>query len=76
MVKDIHEAEPTCFEHALGNNKWEDAMDEEMASLDANETWELVVPLPKEKKAVLIQTIIHSLGEERHNIPSWYQELG
>jgi len=51
MVKAIHEVEPTSFEQALGNQKWEDAMDEEMAALDVNETWELV-PLPKEKKAI------------------------
>ena len=51
MVKAIHEVEPTCFERALGNQKWEDAMDEEMAALDVNETWELV-PLPTKKKAI------------------------
>ena len=51
MVKVIHEVEPTCFEQALGNQKWEDAMDEEMAALDVNETWELV-PLPTKKKAI------------------------
>jgi hypothetical protein len=51
MVKVIHEVEPTCFEHAIGNPKWDNAMDEEMAALDANATWKLVV-LPKDKKAI------------------------
>jgi hypothetical protein len=49
MVKVIQEVEPTCFEQAVGNTKWDNAMDEEMATLDANATWELVA-LPKDKK--------------------------
>ncbi len=51
MAKVIQEVEPTCFEQAAGNPKWDNAMDEEMATLDANATWELVV-LPKDKKAI------------------------
>ncbi len=43
MVKVIHEVEPTYFEQAVGNLKWDNAMDEEMAALDVNATWELVV---------------------------------
>ncbi len=51
MVKIIHEVEPTCFEQTIGNPKWDNAMDEKMATLDANATWELVA-LPKDKKIV------------------------
>ncbi len=51
MVRVIQEVEPTCFEHAIRNPKWDNAMDEEMAALDANATWELVV-LPKDKKII------------------------
>jgi len=51
MVKVIQEVEPTCFEHAIKNPKWDNAMDEEMVALDANATWELVA-LPKDKKAI------------------------
>jgi hypothetical protein len=51
MVRVIQEVEPTCFEQAIGNPKWDNAMDEEMAAVDANATWELVV-LPKDKKAI------------------------
>jgi hypothetical protein len=36
MVKVIQEVEPTCFEQVVGNLKWDNAMDEEMATLDAN----------------------------------------
>jgi hypothetical protein len=41
MVRIIQEAKPTCFEQAIGNPKWDNAMDEEMATLDANATWEI-----------------------------------
>ncbi len=51
MVRVIQEVEPTCFEQAVGNPKWDNAMDEEMATLDVNATWELVV-LPKDKKTI------------------------
>jgi hypothetical protein len=51
MVRVVHEVEPICFEQAVGNPKWDNAMDEEMATLDANTTWELLA-LPKDKKAI------------------------
>jgi len=38
MVRVIQEVKPTCFEQAVGNPKWDNAMDEEMAALDANAT--------------------------------------
>jgi len=51
MVRVIHEVKPVCFEQAVGNPKWDNAMDEKMAMLDANAIWELVA-LPKEKKVI------------------------
>jgi len=51
MVKVIQEVKPTCFEQAVENPKWDNAMEEEMVVLDVNATWELVV-LPKEKKII------------------------
>jgi hypothetical protein len=42
MVRVIQKVEPTCFEQAIGNPKWDNAMDEEMAALDVNVIWELV----------------------------------
>jgi hypothetical protein len=38
MVRVIQEVEPTCFEQVVENPKWDNAMDEEMAVLDANAT--------------------------------------
>ena len=51
MAKVIQDVEPTCFENAIGNVHWDDAMNEEMAALESNDTWELV-PLPNGKKAI------------------------
>ncbi len=51
MVRVILEVEPTYFEQVVGNPKWDNAMDEKMAALDATTTWELVV-LPKDKKII------------------------
>jgi hypothetical protein len=51
MVRVIQEVEPTYFEHVVRNPKWDNAMDEKMAMLDANVIWELVA-LPKDKKKI------------------------
>ena len=51
MAKVVQNVEPTCFEEAAGNVHWEDAMNEGMAALEANDRWELV-PLPKGKNAI------------------------
>jgi hypothetical protein len=51
MVSVIHEVEPTCFEQMVRNPKWDNAMDEEMVTLDANAIWELVT-LPKDEKTI------------------------
>ena len=49
MASVVQVVEPTCFDEAIGNENWEKAMDEEMAALYSNDTWDLV-PLPKDKK--------------------------
>jgi hypothetical protein len=51
MVRVIQEVEPTCFEQAVRNPMWDNAMDEDMAGLDSDATWELVA-LPEDKKAI------------------------
>ncbi|MCO5583443.1 hypothetical protein L7F22_037354 [Adiantum nelumboides] len=51
MTKVAQEVEPTCFEEAVENDKWKEAMNEEMDALYGIETWELA-PLPKSKKPI------------------------
>jgi hypothetical protein len=38
MVRVIQKVEPTCFEHAIGNPEWDNAMGEKMAVLVVNAT--------------------------------------
>ncbi len=59
MVRIIQEVEPICFEQAVGNPKWDNAMDEKMATLDANVTWELVA-LPKVLESNWVQMGVQS----------------
>ncbi len=63
MVRIIQEVEPPCFEQAVGNPKWDNAMDEEMVALDANATWELVV-LPEDKKVTRCKWVY----KVKHNV--------
>jgi hypothetical protein len=51
MAKVVQDVEPICFEDVVGHALWDKVMDEEMAALDANKTWELV-PLLEGKKAI------------------------
>ena len=51
MASVLQTIEPTCFDEAVGNDEREKAMDEEMAALYGNDTWDLV-PLPKDKKTI------------------------
>ncbi|MCO5566507.1 hypothetical protein L7F22_020184 [Adiantum nelumboides] len=51
MTKVAQDVEPTCFEEAVENDKWQESMNEEMDALYGNETWELA-PLPKCKKPI------------------------
>ncbi|MCO5575141.1 hypothetical protein L7F22_028938 [Adiantum nelumboides] len=51
MAMVAQDVEPTCFEETVENDKWQEAMNEEMDALYGNETWELV-PLPKGKKPI------------------------
>jgi hypothetical protein len=66
MVRVIQEVEPTSFEQAVGNPKWDNAMDEEMAALDANVTWELVA-LPKDKKTIRCKWVY----KVKHNVDGY-----
>ena len=49
---EMRSSEPTCYKEAISshdNTKWQQVMDDEMASLKANETWKLVPKLEKQK---------------------------
>ena len=71
MAKIVQDVEPACFEDAIGDMKWEKAMDEEMAALDANRTWELV-PLPEGKKAIGCKWVYKAKHKADGNIERHY----
>lgn len=51
MEKVVKNVEPICFEDAIENVHWDNAMDKEMVALDVNETWDLV-QIPEGKMAI------------------------
>ncbi|MCO5612940.1 hypothetical protein L7F22_067213 [Adiantum nelumboides] len=61
MTKIAQDVEPTCFEEAAENVKWQEAMNEEMDALYGNETWELV-SLPKAKKPIGCRWLYKTYG--------------
>jgi hypothetical protein len=51
LMSDLIENEPTCFEEAIQNKEWVNAMTKEYRSIINNDVWE-VVPRPKNKDVV------------------------
>lgn len=59
-------ADPIFYEEAVKSKKWRDAMNNEMAAIKKNDTWELVI-LPREAKVIdlkwLFKTKLNENGE-------------
>ena len=51
LMCDLVEKEPTCFEEAIKQKEWDDAMVDEYQSIIKNNVWE-VVPRLKDKLVV------------------------
>ena len=49
-------AEPTSYEEACGKVEWEQAMQDEIAAVEKNQTWKLV-NLPPEKNAIGVKWV-------------------
>ncbi|KAL8104868.1 hypothetical protein AgCh_028873 [Apium graveolens] len=63
-------ADPVAFDDAAKENKWRQAMDQEIEAIERNQTWELV-EAPKEKKPIgvkwVYKTKLNAQGEvEKH----------
>ena len=74
MAKVIQDVVPTCFENAVRNVHWDDAMNEEMAALELNDTWELV-PLPNGKKAIGYKWVYKVMHKADGNIERYKARL-
>ena len=51
LMSDLVDKEPSCFEEAIKQKEWVDAMVEEYQSIMKNDVWE-IVPRPKDKSVV------------------------
>ena len=51
LMCDLVDKDPTCFEEAIKQKEWVDAMVDEYQSIIKNDVWE-VVPRPKDKLVV------------------------
>ena len=54
LMCDLVDKEPTCFEEAIKQKEWVDAMVEEYQSIIKNDVWELL-PRPKGKLLVSLK---------------------
>ena len=48
--------EPITFEDAISKEVWRSAMEEELKSIENNDTWEMV-NLPQNKKAIVVEWV-------------------
>jgi hypothetical protein len=51
LLRDIIDADPTCYEEVAKKKEWKDAMIEEYHSIIKNDVWDVVLR-PKEKTVV------------------------
>ena len=56
LMCDLIDKEPTCFEEAIKQKEWVDAMVDEYQSIIKNDVWE-VVPRSKDKSVVSLKWI-------------------
>ena len=57
LMSDLVDKEPCCFEEAIKQKEWDDAMVEEYQSIMKNDVWE-IVPRPKDKSVVSSKWIL------------------
>ncbi|KAL0409332.1 UNVERIFIED_CONTAM: Retrovirus-related Pol polyprotein from transposon RE2 [Sesamum radiatum] len=63
--------EPSTYLQAVKDEKWVEAMGQELVALDANDTWDLV-PLPSEKKSIGCRWV-YKLKMNPDGTVQWYK---
>lgn len=66
---------PRDVQEALKDEKWKKTMNEEMEAQQKNETWELLVNLPKNKKTVGCRLTYNVKLDEKGNIDRYKARL-
>ena len=72
MAKIFQDVELASFEDAVGDVKWNKAMDEEMDALDLNETWDLV-PFLEGKNVIGCNKWVYKVKYNSHGTISKYK---
>ncbi|MCF8701902.1 DDE-type integrase/transposase/recombinase, partial [Corynebacterium sp. MC-10] len=68
------DCEPVTFEEAVQSKKWRDAMDEEIKSIEKNDTWELT-SLPKGHKAIGVKWVYKAKKNSKGEIERYKARL-
>ncbi|KAJ0795822.1 putative RNA-directed DNA polymerase [Helianthus annuus] len=68
------DADPTTYDEACKDEKWKDAMDKEMESIEKNKTWTLVEP-PKNQKPIGVKWIFKTKYDEHGNVSKYKARL-
>ena len=74
LMCDLVDKEPTCFEEAIKQKGWANAMVEEYQSIIKNEVWE-VVPRPKDKSVVSSKWIFKYKHLENGSIEKYKEKF-
>jgi hypothetical protein len=66
--------QPTCFEEVVKEEKWVQAMDEEIDSIERNDTWDLV-DFPKDKDCIGVKWVYKIKVNEKGEIEKYKARL-
>ena len=68
------DCDPTTFEEAIKEPKWQKAMDEEIAAIERNNTWELT-DLPKGHKTIGVKWVFKTKLKENGEVDRYNARL-
>ena len=68
------DCEPLVFEEAMRSKKWRQAMDEEIKSIEKNDTWELTT-LPKGQKAIGVKWVYKAKKNAKGEVEKYKARL-
>ena len=68
------DCDPTTFEEAIKESKWQKAMVEEIATIERNNTWELI-NLPKGHKTIGVKWVYKTKLKENGDVDKYKARL-
>lgn len=73
-MMELSSSDPTTYEEAENSLKWREAMDDEMASIEKNQTWKLS-KLPSEAKCIGVKWIYKTKLNENGDVSKYKPRL-